>query len=139
MKNILQNIKLSGRFRQNLIEYGTATILIALVIWFLVNRNTSNNEIKEEVRSTNKTVKKLQSQVDSVIWYQSLLMEKAENLESSQEENNRLIEQYNYLLIQNKTALEKIRLETNEKINNASRYNRRELDSFFAERYQGYK
>jgi hypothetical protein len=70
--------------------------------------------------------------------YQDLLIQKAASLEVSQDENKKILERYNVLLLQNRIAIEKIRIENNEKINNASGYGYGELDSFFTNRYKGY-
>ena len=138
MKKFLEKIKPNMKWRQSLIEYGTATILIAVVVWFVVNKNlgSTNQEIKQEVQKTNTTVSKLQSQIDSVRLFQDLLIQKTYELESSQEETKNMVERGNSLLYQNKLAIEKIRIDYNEKINNASNYNYHELDSFFSSRYK---
>ena len=138
MKKILEKIKPTAKWTQSLIEYGTATILIAVVVWFVVNKNlgSTNQEIKQEVQKTNTAVNKLQSQIDSVRLFQDLLIQKTYELESSQDETNKLIEKNNTLLYQNKLAIEKIRITHNEKINSASNYNYHELDSFFSSRYK---
>lgn len=140
MNKVIENIKKSTKWRQSLIEYGTATLLIAVVVWFVVSKNINftNQEIKEEVKSTNTTVSNLQKQIDSVMMFQNMLVQRTIDLENSQNETNRLIEKGNGLLYQNKLAIEKIRLEYNEKINNVSNLNYRELDSLFSNRYPGY-
>lgn len=138
MKKILEKIKPTSKWRQNLIEYGTATILIAVVVWFVVNKNmdSSNQEIKQEVEQTHGTVQRLQTQIDSVMLFQGLLVQKTNELEATQEATQRLIEKGNSLLYQNVLAIEKIKIEYNEKVNAASNYNYHELDSFFTNRYK---
>lgn len=138
MKKLLQKIKPNIKWRQSLIEYGTATILIAVVVWFVVNKNlgSTNQEIKQEVQKTNTTISNLQNQIDSVRLFQDLLIQKTYELENAQDETKQMIQRGNNLLYQNKLAIEKIRIDYNEKINNASNYNYHELDSFFSSRYK---
>ncbi len=140
MKSIIEKIKLSPRLMQNLIEYGFATVLIAVVVWFVVNKNvtSTNLEVKSEVQKTQNTVNQLQSQIDTVRLYQDLLIDRTYLLENQQHVTNQLIERNNSLLMQNRLAIEKIRLENNEKISNASNYNYSQLDSFFSSRYKGH-
>jgi uncharacterized protein YoxC len=128
-----------SKWKQSLIEYGTATILIALVVWFVVSRNLNNNDIKNEVAKTNSTIENLETQIDSVKMYQELLLQRTYDLEENQATANKEIEKNNALLNQNKVTLEKIRYEYNEKINNVSTFSYSELDSFFAKRYKNYK
>lgn len=138
MKKILPNIKIGTKWRQNLIEYGTATLLISVVVWLVVirNMNTGNDEIKAEIKAANTNVKKIQSQIDKVLSDQSFILIKTKQLEDTQEETIKLIEKGNSLLYQNKQAIEKIKIENNEKINRAGNYTQYQLDSFFTDRYQ---
>ena len=138
MKKILPNIKIGTKWRQNLIEYGTATLLISVVVWLVVirNMNTGNDEIKAEIKAANTNVKKIQSQIDKVLSDQSFILIRTKQLEDTQEETIRLIEKGNSLLYQNKQAIEKIKIENNEKINRAGNYTQYQLDSFFTDRYQ---
>jgi hypothetical protein len=140
MKQVIDKIKAGGRLRQHLIEYGFATVLIAVVVWFVVSKNmqATNKEVKAEVEKTHNTVNQIQSRIDSVRAYQDLLIQKTNQLEVAQQQTMHLIETGNSLLIQNRRAIEKIRLENNEKITGAANYNYKQLDSFFSSRYQGH-
>lgn len=137
MKKLLNWIKIPTNVKQNFIEYGTATILIAVVVWFIINKNINNNnkEIKVQIDVTNTAVSNIQSKIDSVLGYQSFLLTRTAELEMAQQETNRMIERGNALLLQNKQSLEKIRFDYNEKINGVNNYNFRDLDSFFTNRY----
>jgi cell division protein FtsL len=138
-KQVVEKTSTLSRYKHSLIEYGFATIIIAVVVWFVVNKNmtTTNTEVKNEVQKTNEAVNQLQTRIDSVKAYQETLVERARELELAQQQTIQLIENGNYLLIQNRKALEKIRLENNERINSALSYNHAQLDSFFASRYKG--
>lgn len=124
------------RWKQALIEYGTATILIGLVVWFVVHKNMNNSQIVDEVSKTNETVENLEKQIDSVKMYQELLLQRTYDLENTQSETLKEMEKYNNLLNQNRVTLEKIRIDYNEKIKNVSNFNYSDLDSFFASRYK---
>jgi len=136
---VAEKVSTLSRYRHNLIEYGFATIIIAVVVWFVVNKNMSstNMEVKSKVQETKDAVNKIQSQIDSVKAYQQTLVDRTRELEVAQQQTIQLIENGNYLLAQNRKALEKIRLENNERINSALNYNHAQLDSFFASRYKG--
>jgi hypothetical protein len=95
----------------------------------------TNQEVKDEVMKTNTNIGQLQAQIDTVKLYQNLLIEKAYQLEASQQETMQLVERSNTLLLQNKQAIEKIRARNNESINRASSYNYKQLDSFFSSRF----
>jgi len=140
MKKLLNWIKIPTNVKQNFIEYGTATILIAVVVWFIINKNINNNnqEIKVQIEVTNTAVSNIQNKIDSVLGYQSFLITRTAELEMAQQETNRMIERGNNLLLQNKLSLEKIRFDYNEKINGVNNYNFRDLDSFFTNRYPRY-
>jgi hypothetical protein len=140
MKKVIDKLKAGGRVRQNLIEYGFATVIIAVVVWFVVSKNmeSTNHEVKAKVEETNNSVNQLQSKIDSVKAYQDILVDKTRQLELAQQQTMQLIETGNNLLVQNRRAIEKIRLENNEKITGAANYNYKQLDSFFSSRYQGH-
>jgi hypothetical protein len=138
MKKIFSWIKLPTNIKQNLIEYGTATLLIAVVVWFVINKNVNqnNDELKQKIESTNQAVDHIESKIDSIKQYQELLYVRTWELEKAQDETLRMIDRGNSLLIQNKISLEKIRFDYNEKINGAGSYNYNQLDSFFTDRYR---
>lgn len=140
MKKLLNWVKVPNNLKQNLIEYGTATILIAVVVWFVVNKNinNTNQEIRVQIDVTHTAVNQLQNKIDSVLGHQSFLITRTTELELAQQETNRMIERGNNLLLQNKLSLEKIRFDYNEKINGVRNYNFRDLDSFFTNRYPRY-
>lgn len=140
MKEIIDKITPTPRVRQHLIEYGFATLLICVAVWLFVGRNVAsgNEEVKAEVQRTHGTVNQIQSQIDSVRARQDLIVERTAQLEQAQRQTLQLLETGNSLLLQNKRAIEKIRLDNNEKISGAANYNYQQLDSFFSSRYRGH-
>jgi len=139
MKTIIDKIKPSPRGIQNLIEYGFATILIAVVVWFVVNKNvtSTNLEVKAEVQKTQSAVNRIQQQIDTVRIFQDMLIDRTFLLENQQMLTRQLIDENNRVLSENRKVLEKIRSQNNEKISNASNYTYMQLDSFFSSRYKG--
>jgi len=111
-----------------------ALLFIGLLV-LLYTLYTSDSRLKK----ADKEVYNIQKKIDSVYASQEFIMSRMYLIEQSQVSLSIKIDENTHQIEKNNKELLNIKKAYNEKIRNIDNYSYNQLDSFFANRYPGYK